>query len=120
MDIFSALNSLNCQLQNHCAGQILGFCIDKNCKEKNKFACSECIFDVHAQHRLIKTRELSNLIQIKYDNYKQCLGKEKELIDIYKKCEIKQKEQIEDFKKHIFEEIEKRIKNFEDELKKNI
>ena len=88
MDISLELNNLNCQLQNHSSAQIIGFCIDKNCNEKNKFACSECIFDVHSQHRLIKTKDLSNIIQIKYKNYKLSLEKEKELTNTYKKNEI--------------------------------
>ena len=118
MDISLELNNLNCQLQNHSSAQIIGFCIDKNCKEKNKFICSECIFDVHAQHRLVKIKELSKIIEIKYKNYKLSLEKEKELTNIYRKNEVKQKEQIEDLKKYVFEEIEKKIKNFLEELKK--
>ena len=118
MDISLELNNLNCQLQNHSSAQIIGFCIDKNCKEKNKFICSECIFDVHAQHRLVKIKELSKIIEIKYKNYKLSLEKEKELTNIYRKNEVKQKEQIEDLKKYLFEEIEKKIKNFLEELKK--
>ena len=105
MDISLELNNLNCQIQSHSASQIIGFCIDKNCKENNKFICSECIFDVHSQHRLIKIKELSKIIQTKYKNYKLSLEKERELTNIYKKNELKQKEQIEDLKKYHFEEI---------------
>ena len=117
MDIFSALNSLNCQLQNHCAGQILGFCIDKNCKEKNKFAFSECIFDVHSLHKLVKIKELNNLIQTKYKVYKQNLEEEKKIIEVYKASELESVEKIEKLKKDVINEIENKTNNFIKELK---
>lgn len=117
MDISLELNSLNCQLINHSNAQILGFCIDPNCKESNKFICPECIFDVHSQHKLIKIKELSNLIQIKYRDYKDSLENEKKLIEEYKNNELKQREKIEQLQKDIFKEIEKKINLFLEDLK---
>lgn len=117
MDISLELNSLNCQIKDHSNAPIIGFCIDKDCKEANKFFCSECIFDVHSQHRLIKIKELSNLIQVKYKDYKQSLENEKKLIEVYEKNELNQKQKIEQLKKDVFKEIENKINNFLNELK---
>lgn len=111
------LDSLNCQHPGHSGSQILGFCIDEKCKETNKFACSECIFDVHSLHRLVKIKELNNLIQTKYKVYKQNLEEEKKIIEIYKASELESIEKIEKLKKDVVNEIENKTNNFIQELK---
>ena len=111
------LDSLNCQHPGHSGSQILGFCIDEKCKETNKFACSECIFDVHSLHRLVKIKELNNLIQTKYKVYKQNLEEEKKIIEIYKASELESIEKIEKLKKDVINEIENKTNNFIQELK---
>ena len=111
------LDSLNCQHPGHSGSQILGFCIDEKCKETNKFACSECIFDVHSLHRLVKIKELNNLIQTKYKVYKQNLEEEKKIIEVYKASELESIEKIEKLKKDVINEIENKTNNFIQELK---
>ena len=93
------LNTLNCQIISHNSSQIIGFCIDPICKEPNKFACPECVFDVHSMHKLLKIKDLNSLIQTKYKDYKQSLDKEKNAIEEYKKAESEQIEKIEILKK---------------------
>ena len=111
------LDSLNCQHPGHSGSQIIGFCIDEKCKETNKFACSECIFDVHSLHRLVKIKELNNLIQTKYKVYKQNLEEEKKIIEVYKASELESIEKIEKLKKDVINEIENKTNNFIQELK---
>ena len=111
------LDSLNCQFIGHSGSQIIGFCIDEKCKEPNKFACSECIFDNHSQHRLVKIKELNTLIQTKYKDYKQNLDEEKKTIDVYKASELENIEKIEKLKKDAINEIENKTNNFIQELK---
>ena len=111
------LNTLNCQIISHSSSQIIGFCIDPNCKEPNKFACSECVFDIHSAHKLLKIKDLNSLIQTKYKDYKQSLDKEKNAIEEYKKVESEQIEKIENLKKKVLEEIELKTSVFIEELK---
>lgn len=115
MDASLELN-LNCQIENHSSAQIFGFCIDENCKEKNKFACSECIFDIHSQHKLVKIKELNKFIQSKYKDYKESVEKEKETLDIYKKSELNNIEKIKQLKTEIINELEKKINSFIEDL----
>ena len=111
------LNTLNCQSINHTNSQIIGFCIDPNCKQSNKFACQECIFDTHSMHKLVKIKDLSNLIQIKYKDYKKSLEKEKDIVEEYKKIETEQIEKIDNLKKKLIEEIESKTNNFKEDIK---
>ena len=111
------LDSLNCQQAGHSGSQIIGFCIDENCKESNKFVCSECIFDYHSRHILVKIKELNSLIQTKYKDYKQKLDKEKKIAEVYKASELESIEKIEKFKKDVINEIENKTNNFIKELK---
>lgn len=111
------LDSLNCQVLNHCGSQIIGFCIDEKCKEPNKFACPECIFDTHPQHKLLKIKDLNSLIQTKYKDYKQTLDEDKKVIDDYKASELADIEKIEKIKQKVINEIEKKTNNFIQELK---
>ena len=112
-----SLNSLNCQIQTHSNAEIIGFCIDENCKESNKFACSECIFDIHSMHKLVKIKELNNLIQDKYKDYKKSLEKNRKIIEEYKANELAQIEKVEQLKNNIIKEIENKANKFIDEIK---
>ncbi len=111
------LNTLTCQTISHSGQQIIGFCIDPNCQEKNKFACSECFFDTHSMHKLLKIKDLNNLLQTRYKDYKQSLEKEKDVIEDCKKAESEQIEKIEKLKQNVIEEIELKTKSFIEELK---
>ena len=112
------LNTLNCQIQSHNGASIIGFCIDEKCKEKNKFACQNCFFDIHSMHKLVKLNELNNFIQKKYKEYKNSLEDNKRIIEIYKNNEEIQVEKIEQFKNDIIKELEKKTNSFIRELRK--
>lgn len=43
-----SLNSIKCL--KHPNNQLVGICIDKNCKNEDKFMCSDCIFESHNDH----------------------------------------------------------------------
>ena len=116
MDVPLELN-LNCQIESHSTAQIFGFCVDEKCKEKNKFACSECVFDIHAQHKLVKIKDLNKFIQSKFKDYKESVEKDKENFDIIKKNELNHIEKIKQLKNDIINELEKKINSFIEELK---
>ena len=116
MDVPLELN-LNCQIESHSTAQIFGFCVDEKCKEKNKFACSECVFDIHAQHKLVKIKDLNKFIQSKFKDYKESVEKDKENFDIIKKNELNHIEKIKQLKNDIINELENKINSFIEELK---
>ena len=51
-----------CTIENHEGLNLIGVCIDKSCKTVNKLVCSECIFDIHEQHKLIKLKNIEEKI----------------------------------------------------------
>eukprot|EP00833_Pecoramyces_ruminatium_P017237 jgi/Orpsp1_1/1191269/evm.model.d7180000084580.1 len=60
------LDKIRCKVHNK---EIIGFCIDEKCKEKNKFACPKCIFKLHNGHIFKDVEELNNLIEIENKDY---------------------------------------------------
>lgn len=102
------LNCLTCKNHN---SPIIGFCIADNCNENNKFLCSECIFDVHNGHKIIRIKELNNIIQTNQPFYEECL-------EVYDKDKTNKKDKIEQFKKDIINKIEKKVTIFLEELDK--
>ena len=118
MDVSLELNNLNCQRDNHGGLDIIGFCIDEKCNEINKFACSECFFDIHSQHKVVKLKELNKFIQDQYREYKKTMEEDKEKFDIYKKNELMNIEKIQKLKKNMIEQIENKFKIFLEELSK--
>ena len=118
MEFNLELNNLNCQKENHNSAQIVGFCIDEKCKEINRFACLDCLFEVHPQHKLVKIKELNEFILNKYKNFKKSLENDKKIIEINKKNESNQEKKLEELKKIIFNDIEGKINIFTIELKK--
>ena len=48
------LNTQYCQLHKNL---IIGLCIDKDCKEKNKLICQKCIFREHKKHDITEIQE---------------------------------------------------------------
>jgi len=108
------LNNLYCLDENHNNSKILGFCIDENCQAQNRFACAECFFDIHPQHKLLRIKELNQLINNRYKDYKNYLEEEK----VLKKNESKQLQKLEEFKKKLIKEIEIKINNYICDLKK--
>ena len=118
MEISLKLNNLNCQIENHNESKIVGFCVDENCQETNKFVCLDCLFEIHQKHKLIKLKDLNEIIDNRYKNYKKKTEEENELIEIYKKNEEIQHNKLKKFKNEINKAIEVKIINFMNDLKK--
>ncbi len=57
---------------------IIGFCIDKTCNIENKFLCSECVFENHSCHKLIKSKEIEDIVN-------KNLKENKNLIELFNK-----------------------------------
>jgi len=112
MDTSLEIKGLNCKVQGHEGTPIIGFCIDENCTNKNKFICPECIFDVHFGHKVIKIKELNSLIQTRNNDYKQYFEKEQKILVIYNEHELDQKEKVYKLKRDIINKMEKKVDNF--------
>ncbi len=106
------IKPLHCRIQSHNETPVIGFCIDENCTNKNKFVCSECIFDVHFGHKVIKVKELNNLIQTRNNDYKQYLEEEQKLLEIYNEHELDQREKVYKLKRNIINKIENNVDSF--------
>lgn len=50
--------SIPCQIKEHQGYPVIGLCIDNKCDNKNKLACFECVFSVHAQHKIVRLTEI--------------------------------------------------------------
>jgi len=109
MDTFLEIKSLNCNIQGHDGTPVIGFCIDEKCTNKNKFVCSECFFDVHFTHKVIKMKELNNLIQTRN---KQYFEEEQKILGMYNEHKLNQKEKVYQLKREMFDKIEKEVDNF--------
>lgn len=118
MEFSLKLNNLNCQKENHKESEIVGFCVDENCQEQNKFVCLDCLFDIHQKHKLVKLKDLNDIIENRYKNYKKKNEEEKELIEVYKKNEEYQLKKLKKFKNEINKVLEVKIINFMNDLKK--
>lgn len=112
------IKCINCKIQGHNDNPITGFCIDEKCNEINKFVCLDCFFDVHSTHKVIRLKELNNIIQNENKDYEQCLEEEKVLKELYNNNLLNQKEKIEQLKQNIINEIEKKVTAFLEELDK--
>ena len=117
MEFSFQLKNLSCQKENHNESKIVGFCVDENCQEKNKFVCLECLFEIHQKHKLIKIKDLNDIIENRYKNYKKKTEEEKELMEIYKKNEEFQLNKLKKFKNEINKVLEVKIINFMNDLK---
>ena len=84
-----------------------------------KFLCTECIFDCHPQHRMVKLKNLNEDIAKKYREYRKTMEEEKAKIDIFTENEIMNKKQIEELKKYIIEQIERKTNDFFNTLSNN-
>lgn len=120
MESNNELNNLTCQINSHSNLKIIGFCIDPNCNSNNKFACQECFFDIHSGHKLMKLEKLNSIIQDKLKDYKtivEDVKKKKELYDKYEKLQLGQ---VEELKQKIFGEIEAKINEYKEKIKRKL
>ena len=103
------LNTQYCQLHKNL---IIGLCIDKDCKEKNKLICQKCIFREHKKHDITEIQENN-------DKFRENVIKGEKLIlemnDINenkkfsdKKLELK----ISELKLYVNELIKKKVESF--------
>ena len=120
MENNNELNNMTCQIKEHSNLKIIGFCIDENCHSINKFACQECFFDNHSGHKLIKIEKLNDIIQNKLKDYKNILEDEKKRAELYDKYEKDGISTLEKLKQKIFSEIEQKINEYKDKLKKKL
>ena len=118
MESLVELNNLSCQREKHNDSPLVGFCIDENCKEENKFACLDCIFENHPQHRLVKMKELKEFIEKRFKDYEKKAEEEKEINEIYIKNEEILFKKLEQLKKEINKAIEVKIIDFKKDLLK--
>ena len=120
MENNNELNNMTCQIKEHSNLKIIGFCIDENCHSINKFACQECFFDNHSGHKLIKIDKLNGIIQNKLKDYKNILEEDKKRAELYDKYEKDGMSTLEKLKQKIFSEIEQKINEYKDKLKKKL
>ena len=66
-------NELKCF--EHKNNPIVGICNDKNCKNKTKYMCLDCIFDKHSGHVGIKSNIIEDIYNKKIDNDLKQKGK---------------------------------------------
>ena len=115
MENNNELNNMTCQIKEHSNLKIIGFCIDENCHSINKFACQECFFDNHSGHD-----KLNGIIQNKLKDYKNILEEDKKRAELYDKYEKDGMSTLEKLKQKIFSEIEQKINEYKDKLKKKL
>ncbi len=106
------LGSQKCQIENHNQNLFIGFCIDQNCKNRNKLLCSECIFDEHLKHDMIRIREINQEILKNIEKENQNISLIKEFNEEIKKLEETYHLKIEELKKNIILIIEQKINSF--------
>ena len=106
------LGSQKCQIEKHNQNLFIGFCIDQNCKNRNKLLCSECIFDEHLKHDMIRIREINKEILKNIEKENQNISLIKEFNEEIKKLEEIYHLKIEELKKNIILIIEQKINLF--------
>ena len=120
MESNNELNNLTCQINGHSNLKIIGFCIDPNCNSNNKFACQECFFDIHSGHKLMKLEKLNSIIQDKLKDYKTIVEDVKKKNELYDKYEKLQLGHLEELKQKIFGEIEAKINEYKEKIKRKL
>ena len=112
------VNNLICQNIKHKNGEIVGFCIDEKCTEKNKFSCLECFFDQHSQHKMVKLDELNKILSKINLNNKKYLEENKNKVEKYTSAFLTQKQKIQEFKNKFISDIENKINDFQSNIEK--
>ena len=106
------LNSINCY--KHPKNQLVGVCNDKNCGNKDKFMCLDCIFESHSGHVGIKSNVIEDIYKENFNNYYE---KNKILNDEYIKFEKKLKSKINEIKHKINRDLDQFYNNILKEIK---
>ena len=107
------LNEIKCF--EHQNNTLVGICNDKNCKEKTKYMCIDCMFEKHSGHSGIKL----NIIEDKYkEKLKNELNKINFISSEYINFEINLRHKIDNMKIKINNILENFYKNYIEKIKK--
>jgi hypothetical protein len=63
-----SLTEMSCQQVGHEGAKLVALCIDKNCTFPIKFACLDCIFQDHEQHKIVKLKLIQFKIKANLEN----------------------------------------------------
>ena len=101
------LTTQYCQLHKYL---IVGLCIDKDCKEKNKLLCQKCLFREHKKHDIIEIEEYN-------DKFKENIIKEEKIISELKDIDKNKNDKefdlkISDLKMYINELFKEKLESF--------
>ena len=110
------INLSNIDCDQHPKKKIVGICIDKNCKLKNKYMCLDCMFENHSGHVGIQVNKIEKKYKEKYDAY---LLENRSIEQEYNKCKNNLKDKINNLKKEINKDLDLLYENGVEELKKN-
>ena len=102
------LDNINCF--KHPNNKIAGICIDKNCKNEDKY-----IFESHSGHQMIKSGVIEDLYNQKKNDHS---GPNKNVNDEYSKFEKNLKSKIDEIKIKLNESVEKLYKVILEDFKK--
>lgn len=111
------LKSFQCQIEGHNNSPIIGLCINENCKEKSKFACSECVFEEHSEHKIIRAKEIDNILSKNIELLKEVRKQKDDIMKDYSKLEENMKKEINELKEKATKIICEKINIFFDDLK---
>lgn len=102
---------MKCTEQGHDNNELLGFCIENNCKANNRFLCLECIFNSHQKHQIMKLKELQEKINEKMltSNFR---AKNQKFMNKLKETEEKINGEIEIIRTNVLEIINNKGSNF--------
>ena len=133
-------NKINqyCKIENHEKNNIIAFCIDSDCEQKNKFLCMEYIFTLHNQHKIIKIEEIDKSfmnkinknISVNYcqnfkEKFQELKNKVNAIIDGKEKIFLEYKEQfLKEVTKKEYNKYtnlkNQNIENFKEKIEENI
>jgi hypothetical protein len=109
------LVDMNCGVDGHDGSKLVALCIDQACTNINKFACLDCIFQSHAQHKIIKLKIIQDRINTNIEN-QASNSDENAVNNRLKETEDKIKNEIEKIKTNILEILNNKLNNFVAEI----
>lgn len=115
ININSIFPEIKCKVSKHNNQNIVGFCVDPQCKDKNKLLCLDCIFYKHQKHSIVKINEIEdnvitqlNILQKQNENIIY-LQKVKEITEVFNEFELKivnhLKEALNDIKEKMLKNL---------------
>lgn len=107
---------ISCKIEGHNSEEIIAFCIDPFCRNKNKFVCYECLFNEHSKHNIKKIKPIFKNLEdlIIKDNLLDSKNQQEEEFDKIKILINSESEKLENhinnLIKESFDSIYKNIK----------